>query len=276
MAVSIFIFNKHIVPNLSLQRLLDQRYAMALDTILIVLINCSLGPNWPAGGEIDIVEGVHDYTNNQATIHTDPGCRLTTTSSSNLKISGNVIGGTDCAALTTGNQGCGIRASTSNSFGAGFNAIGGGVYASTFLSQSIGLFQFSLTHPVLWDASGIAVYFFPRGSEPADITAGAPRPETWGAAQSRWPADGCDPFKFFNNHHAIFDTTLWLVYFDILGSSAMAKSCFSGDWAGGVWGGAGIPGQEQSCAQRTGVSTCEAFVRANGASMSEACKLICS
>jgi hypothetical protein len=45
----------------------------------------------------------------------------------------------------------------------------------------------------------------------------------------------------------------------------------SGDWAGGVWNATGIPGQEQSCAQRTGVSTCEAFVRANGASMNEAC-----
>lgn len=45
----------------------------------------------------------------------------------------------------------------------------------------------------------------------------------------------------------------------------------SGDWASGVWNAAGIPGQEQSCAQRTGVSTCEAFVRANGGAMAEAC-----
>jgi hypothetical protein len=45
----------------------------------------------------------------------------------------------------------------------------------------------------------------------------------------------------------------------------------SGDWASGVWNSAGIPGQEQSCAQRTGVSTCEAFVRANGGAMAEAC-----
>src|SRR5262245_17855364 len=36
----------------------------------------SNGPNWPAGGEIDIVEGVNNYTNNQATIHTDPGCSI--------------------------------------------------------------------------------------------------------------------------------------------------------------------------------------------------------
>lgn len=194
----------------------------------------SNGPNWPAGGEIDIIEGVGDYTNNQATIHTNPGCGLSSASSDSLRISGSVIGGTDCAALTTGNQGCGIRASTSNSFGAGFNANGGGTYA------------------MKWDTSGIAVYFFPRGSEPGDLTANVPQPDNWGNPQARWPSSGCDPFKYFNNHHGIFDTTL------------------CGDWAGGVWGSAGIPGQEQSCAQRTGFSTCEAFVRANGGSMNEA------
>lgn len=45
-------------------------------------------------------------------------------------MSGSVIGGTDCSALNTGNQGCGIRAGTGKSFGPGFNSNGGGVYAS--------------------------------------------------------------------------------------------------------------------------------------------------
>jgi len=194
----------------------------------------SNGPNWPAGGEIDIVEGVHDYTNNQMTIHTDPSCTLATSSPSGLGITGSVVGGTDCAALTTGNQGCGIRAATNNTFGSGFNTNGGGVYG------------------MKWDTTGVAVYFFPRGSIPEDISAGAPQPDSWGLAQARWPAASCDPFKFFNNHHAIFDTTL------------------CGDWASGVWTDSGIPGQEQSCAQRTGFSTCEAFVRAQGASFANA------
>lgn len=88
------------------------------------------GPNWPVGGEIDIVEGVSDYTHNQATVHTNPGCTLASGSASSLAISGSVIGGVDCSALDTGNQGCGIRASTADSFGSGFNAVGGGVYAS--------------------------------------------------------------------------------------------------------------------------------------------------
>jgi len=192
------------------------------------------GPNWPIGGEIDIVEGVHDYTNNQATVHTNPGCTLASSSANTLAISGSVIGGVDCSALDTGNQGCGIRASTTNSFGSGFNTVGGGVYA------------------MKWDTSGVAVYYFPRESIPDDITAETPLPDTWGRAQARWPAASCDPFKFFNNHHVIFDTTL------------------CGDWAGGVWSASGIPGQEQSCAQRTGFPTCEAFVRASGGLMKEA------
>lgn len=46
----------------------------------------------------------------------------------------------------------------------------------------------------------------------------------------------------------------------------------SGDWAGGVWDAAGIPGQEQSCAQRTGVRTCDEYVRRNGAAFNDACE----
>lgn len=192
------------------------------------------GPNWPITGEIDIIEGVNNYTNNQATVHTDVGCTMTSANSNVLSISGTVVGGMNCAAATTGNQGCGIRASTSNSFGSGFNANGGGVYA------------------MKWDSTGIAVYFFSRNNVPSDILIGAPDPDAWSVPQARWPATSCNPFNFFKNHSVIFDTTL------------------CGDWAAGVWGGSGIPGQEQSCAARTGFSTCEAFVRASGSAFSEA------
>ncbi|KAI0090040.1 concanavalin A-like lectin/glucanase domain-containing protein [Irpex rosettiformis] len=192
------------------------------------------GPNWPNNGEIDIVEGVNDYTNNQATIHTAPGCTLSSSSSSALGISGTLVGGTVCAAALTGNQGCGVRSPQTNSFGASFNSNNGGVYA------------------MQWDNDGVSVFFFPRNNIPDDITANAPLPQNWGTPMAFWPSANCDPFKFFNGHSAIFDTTL------------------CGDWASGVWTSSGIPGQEQSCAQRTGVSTCEQFVRQNGGSFSEA------
>ncbi|KAJ7212052.1 concanavalin A-like lectin/glucanase domain-containing protein [Mycena pura] len=195
----------------------------------------SNGPDWPSGGEIDIVEGVNDYTNNQATIHTDPGCSLTTDDPAALGASASAVtGGTDCAAATSGNAGCGMRSPSSQSFGPGFNSNGGGVYA------------------MQWVSSGISVYFFERDSVPSDIDAGAPNPTNWGLPMAHWPAADCNPWKYFNTHVAIFDTTL------------------CGDWAGSVWTGSGIPGQEQSCATRTGFSTCEAFVQQSGGSFEEA------
>ena len=178
---------------------------ICIDRLLNVVL---IGPNWPDGGEIDIVEGVNDYTNNQATIHTDVGCTLPSSSSKVLGISGNVVGGTDCAALTTGNQGCGIRANTSNSFGAGFNANGGGVHAS-MLTEYLACLFILIIFLVKWDTTGVAVYFFPRGSVPSDISASAPEPNSWGLPLAQWPASSCDPFKFFSDQSGIIDTTLW-------------------------------------------------------------------
>ena len=155
------------------------------------------------------MEGVNDYTNNQATIHTTPGCSIPTTNKDVLSISGNVIGLTDCAAANTGNQGCGIRASQSNSFGAAFNANGGGTYASGY--SCMARCSQAKSALVRWDTTGIAIYFFSRGSEPADIVAQKPQPDSWGLAMARWPATSCDPFQFFKNHSTIFDTTLWYV-----------------------------------------------------------------
>lgn len=126
---------------------------------------------------------------------------------------------------------------------------------------------------VQWDTSGISVFFFPRSSIPADIQAQAPQPSTWGLAMSRWPAIDCDPFKFFYNHVAIFDTTLWYVLFFKTGSAALNELCVrSGDWAGGVWTSSGVPGQDQSCAAITGYATCQDFVQNNGSAFQEACK----
>ena len=90
----------------------------------------SNGPNWPSGGEIDIVEGVNTYTNDQVTLHTNPGCALPSTNADALGIAGTLVSSQDCAAADTENAGCGVRSVETNSFGAGFNTMGGGVYAS--------------------------------------------------------------------------------------------------------------------------------------------------
>ena len=101
----------------------------------------SNGPNWPVGGEIDMVEGVNDYTNNQVTLHTNPGCTMSSSDPNTLGITGSLVANTDCAVATTANAGCGVRASQTNSFGAPFNSNGGGVYASEWLSALLRVFS---------------------------------------------------------------------------------------------------------------------------------------
>ncbi len=89
------------------------------------------------GGEIDIVEGVNDYTNDQSTVHTNVGCSISTTNTTKLQIDSTVVGPTDCSAADTNNQGCGMRSNSNVSFGAAFNNNGGGVYASAFVPRVI-------------------------------------------------------------------------------------------------------------------------------------------
>lgn len=194
------------------------------------------GANWPDNGEIDIAEGINNFTSNRASIHTGVGCSISSSNSTLLGITGTVIGGTDCAAVDSNDAGCGVQSASNTSFGSGFNSVGGGVYA------------------LYWDNSvGIKVWFFQRGSIPNDITAGAPHPENWPTPMAFWAnSDLCDISNMFHSHNAIFDTTL------------------CGIWAGPDWNSTGSPGQSVSCLQETGYATCEEFVRANGASFNQA------
>ena len=125
----------------------------------------TLGPNWPKGGEIDILEGVNEYTNNGMTLHTGPGCQI---GSDTTQFSGSVTTG-NCdvnAEDQSKNAGCSIEHPSTQSYGAGLNQNGGGVYATKWTSESI------------------QVFFFPRGSIPKDIRQGNPEPDQWGQLHS--------------------------------------------------------------------------------------------
>lgn len=192
------------------------------------------GPNWPAGGEIDILEGVNGFTQNQVSLHTGPGCTIPTDFGASSTLTTGNFDSYDCGSAATDNQGCGMRSTTANNYGADFNTNGGGVYA------------------MKWDTTGISVFFFPREGIPADITAGQPLPSTWGTPQANFPSTTCDPYTFFTDNFAIFDTT------------------FCGDWAGNIWQDSGYAGQSTSCAAQTGYSTCDSYVRNNGAAFVDA------
>ncbi|KAK0845643.1 hypothetical protein LTS02_015226 [Friedmanniomyces endolithicus] len=155
-----------------------------------------VGPNWPNAGEIDIIEGVNSQSSNAMTLHTGAGCSIT----NNDAFSGS-IDTANCDVNAAGqnkNAGCSIGTSNAQSYGSGFNANNGGVYATNY------------------DSSAISIYFFPRGSIPSDISSGSPNPSSWGKPLAQFQG-GCDIASKINDQQIVFDLT------------------FCGDWAGDVW-----------------------------------------
>lgn len=136
------------------------------------------GPAWPNGGEIDILEGVHRQDRDQTTLHTSADCSMADVDRDSFSGDwGKGIGGvdaTDCyvkAASQFTNEGCAIVSDKSASFGAPFNAQGGGVVAT------------------VWDEDGIRAYSWPRQSLPSDIAARSGLNESsWGVPYA--PASG--------------------------------------------------------------------------------------
>lgn len=215
------------------------------------------GPNWPRGGEIDILEGVNAFEQNQVSLHTGPGCTMPRNMNDNQisKLTTGNYDSFDCSSDHTANQGCGSRDEVSpHAYGTGFNKIGGGVYACACLSLTLLRVTRLTPDPVLWAKEGIKAWFFERSKIPADIHNDTPDPTTWGTPIANFPSDNCSPYTYFYDHYNIFDTT------------------FCGDWAGapGVWNYAGYAGQDQSCAAITGYITCQDYVLNSGSSFAEA------
>ena len=177
-----------------------------------------LGANktWPAGGEIDIVEGVNAQPANKMTLHTNAGVAV----QNGTDFSGELVT-PNCdvnAPDQDTNAGCQIADTESLTFGSGFNAANGGIYATE------------------WTSDFIKIWFFPRGSAPADITSGNPNPsDAWGTPNSVFQGT-FNMDEHFQNLQIIFDTT------------------FCGQWAGVDW-------TTSSCASLA--PTCEAYVTDN-------------
>ncbi|KAH7927570.1 hypothetical protein BV22DRAFT_1031614 [Leucogyrophana mollusca] len=149
------------------------------------------GANWPSDGEIDIVEGVNLMTTNQMALHSQPGCSHTTPQDQT-----GTSGVTDCSQ----GAGCTVVEKKPNSYGAGFAAAQGGVFAAQF------------------DVSGIYMWFWSRADIPDAIkqaTSASPMDtSTWGPPSGAYPSSSCDISKFFGAQQLVIDITL------------------CGDWAG--------------------------------------------
>lgn len=182
-----------------------------------------VGPNWPSQGEIDIIEGVNTYATNAVTLHTSAGCTMSSAGDQ----AGSILANADCNAGNA-NQGCSTTTANTQSYGTGFNANGGGVYAMEWTSQAI------------------KVYFFTRSAIPSDITSGNPNPSSWGAPMASFTGgSGCNIDSHFQNQQLVFDTT------------------FCGDWAGAanVWNTGSCASLASTCSDYV-ASNPTAFVQA--------------
>jgi len=160
--------------------------------------------DWPKYGEIDIVENVNQATVNQMALHTTQGCTLAT----DTQVTGKIVSN-DCFNGTNGNQGCIVQGASAATYGAGFAAAGGGVYALEWSSEG----------------NGIRIWFFQRGSIPADVSGSSPNPSGWGTPTASWPESGCSSSQFFGPQTLILDITL-------CGNFAGAASTFQATCSG--------------------------------------------
>ena len=137
------------------------------------------GPNWPNDGEIDIIENVNLATTNQYSLHTTQGCMHPSAADSATIETGTLVQA-DCFNQTNGNTGCLVKDSSDVSFGQAFSQNGGGVFA------------------MLWDDTGINIWFFNRSSIPPDVPTGNPNPAGWPLPTASYPSSSCNTAEFFS------------------------------------------------------------------------------
>ncbi|TIC65241.1 hypothetical protein E3Q01_02280 [Wallemia mellicola] len=192
--------------------------------------------DWPEWGEIDIIEGVNAFTENQSSFHTASGCYISEGSSNKFtgKLTHDGELARTCSAFESNNEGCGIKDNHNNTYGTPLNKRDGGVFAMQWLPEY-----------------GISTWFFPRGHIPEDIEKGKPSPSQWGKPYAHLSNDGCEISEYFKHHQLIFDTTL------------------AGDWSGRVWAEEEI-WQEETCANMTGYATAEEYIREEGEAFEDA------
>ncbi|KAI0311482.1 glycoside hydrolase family 16 protein [Amylostereum chailletii] len=159
----------------------------------------AVGDNWPNGGEIDIIEGVNLKDSNQLTLHAGSGSNCTTDTNPGL-VNGVApflanIGNLECLSSPESNTGCTFFDNDPNSFGTGFNDVGGRVMA------------------VLRDTRGIFMWSFSRADVPKDITAGTPNPNNWSSPRAYWSSNTCDFDEHFGAQTIVLNT-------DVLGDWA--------------------------------------------------------
>ncbi|KAF9241083.1 glycoside hydrolase family 16 protein [Melanogaster broomeanus] len=163
---------------------------------------CSVWPawwsqavQWPQGGEIDTFEGVNLQTNNQMSLHTEPGCTQVSPNETST-----LVTSTDCSYDANSNQGCIVMDPSTSSFGSGFASTGGGAFVTEFATTGISQVT----------SIPISIWFFPRSQIPSALSSNASTVDTatFGTPVGNWPSTGCNVQDFFQPQQLIFDITL--------------------------------------------------------------------
>ncbi|PNY28772.1 endo-1,3(4)-beta-glucanase [Tolypocladium capitatum] len=156
------------------------------------------GTTWPNGGEVDIVEGANTAPQNLMSAHTADGC---TQSPSLAGLFSGKQRNVDCA-VGSNNIGCGFGppANDTSSYGDGFNAVDGGVYA------------------MQWSSKHIKIWHFARAAIPRDIQRKKPDPRGWKLPEAVFGGSSCDVSSFFKNMSLVININ------------------FCGDFGNAVWG----------------------------------------
>lgn len=146
------------------------------------------GPNWPEGGEIDIMEGVHLQKTNQVALHSEgDGCYA----SKDVSMTGS-LAYENCSISSNSASGCIVTDPNTNSYGADFASAGGGVYVAEFADQYI------------------KVWFLTRSAVPEGVTKDAKSIDTasLGEPLAYYPRTTCDFPKYFGEQTLTIDITL--------------------------------------------------------------------
>lgn len=143
----------------------------------------TVGPNWPYGGEVDIVEGINDIGPNQGTLHTGPGCSM---HPHRMQTGQSLVN--DCNTVT----GCGVLFNDLASYGPSFNRNGGGWYAM----------ERTVTDIKLW-------FWSRSGNVPPDVRDGASvvNPKNWGTPVAYFPSDQCRINEMFDVQNIVINLT---------------------------------------------------------------------
>jgi Glycosyl hydrolases family 16 len=195
--------------------------------------------NYPAEGEIDILENMSEATQSLNALHSSPGFSVVGNQKGSQQSDTQNTYNCDDTAQSSAygsqslNQGCAATTTTSGSYGSAMNAAGGGVYAME------------------WTSDVIRMWSWAAGSVPGDIASGKPVPSSWGTPGFTTAQGVGNVDDHFKNHQIVLDTT------------------FCGSWAG-----QDIFWQQTSCYDKVQYPTCNDYVAKNPSKYKDAYWLV--